>query len=278
VLDDRWRGRDPKSGRVALKLDNVQPWEIVPRLVLLTLLGWTGIGGTGWSPVPIVLNEHYRKKAESQKPDRRSQLTRLLLHRVLPGLQVYRVPCIKHILMILTTVARFVVSLPFALENPRRSLNMIDFAIVSYTFSSIVHELRQLRRVYEKGGSVYEYYEDSFNRFDSLFIVVTLVGLVQRAVGAIFLVCSSDGSSSSTANLSAVATNGSAAGIDLSAASALGDGTCGTSDLTDPYTYAFRLTMVFYVDPDPGSQRARPTHCTPHALYAPRTARARLPA
>ena len=62
---------------------------------------------------------------------------------VLTVLNVYRVPCIKHMLMIMTTWARFAVSVPFALDNPRRPLDVCVYVVAAYWLSALLHDCTQ---------------------------------------------------------------------------------------------------------------------------------------
>lgn len=90
VLDDQWRGRDPRGGRVALKLDNIPPFEVPFKLMLLTLLGWTGIGA---SIVPIIPNEYSKRSHHHHK--RRWWMARCS-HGFVTSMNIYRVPCHLH--------------------------------------------------------------------------------------------------------------------------------------------------------------------------------------
>ena len=107
VLDDQWRGRDPACGLVAIKLDNVYPTEVLPRLVALVLFGWTGMGSR---ILPIVPNDLSARRQKHMRRGKRATRLGRLKDRVVATLHIYYIPCVKHIIALVTTFARGAVS------------------------------------------------------------------------------------------------------------------------------------------------------------------------
>lgn len=224
VLDDQWRGRDPKCGRVCVKLDNLSPYAVLPHLVLLTLFGWTGVGGF---IVPIVPNDYVAKIAK------RRLLRRRWTERVLAVIDIYRIPCVKHIMAILAALTRFGVSLPFALGSPRSPLDAYDGWVLAFVLSAALAEARQLRR------HGYEYLNVGRNRLDLAFIAVALAGIVERLLGSLVLSCAAArGIVCPQSNLSSQ--------VLLDLTNVDNGSSAGSQDAShvDTFEYGFRVTMA----------------------------------
>ena len=236
VLDDQWCGRDPKSGRVAFRLDNVRLVERIAKLLVLSLIGWTGLGGM---IVPIVPNDYSRRLNQHRRATRVGRGW----HAFLMALNIYRVPCVKHTLQILSSTAHFIAALPFAMGNPRAPLDVYDVVVCVYFLSAAMHEMRQLRRA-QKLGNVYEYFESNNNRFDLMDLALKAAVIFERLIGALVLGCS-PGDDGAVHALNHSAVDGIAQPIDLTPPTA---SSCAKADasLADAYTWAFRMTVTVF--------------------------------
>merc|ERR1712185_618454 len=108
---------------------------------------------------------------------RGKRATRLgrLKDRVVATLHIYYIPCVKHIIALVTTFARGAVSVAFAFSDPRGPLNYVDLLVLMFIASALLHEMRQLRRI-----GAFDYWELDSNRMDMAFIVVYCAAVAIR--------------------------------------------------------------------------------------------------
>ena len=167
----------PTSLGATWQVENVNPAEVLPRIIILTFIGWTGLGA--WCPsitLPIVPNDYYPKKERRRRRGARTRLTKLSDH-LSKSLHIYYIPCVKHVLAIASGVGRFCVSVPFALADPRSPLTLIELLTVAFIASAVLQETKQLQKL---GRIVY--WEQSSNRLDLLHIAFGMLGLAIRLI------------------------------------------------------------------------------------------------
>ena len=178
-----------------LKLDNLRHYELVLRLLLLTLVGWTGLGGF---IIPIVPNEARPKESsKAMARGRRGHRSNggkrqccstaaqhrcscRMFGRLASGLRdtwsIYCIPCIKHQLAILSAASRFGCFVAFAVRDPSEPLGGVDAIFIAFLASAALQECAQMRKL----GTFEEYWARFTNRIDLIFVAVSLVGLLMR--------------------------------------------------------------------------------------------------
>ena len=101
VLDNQWRGCDPTCGCVMLKLDNIRPWELHIRTLLLTMFAWTSVGEFLVTVVPNDAQDaQLMRSRNAQHP---------FIKRFLNAFSIYHIPCVKHWLALFSSLGRLVV-------------------------------------------------------------------------------------------------------------------------------------------------------------------------
>ena len=201
LVRSQWRGRDPECGLVALKLDNIQASQVLPRVCILTLIGWTTLGDR---VLPIVANDYH---PDYSKKKRHGRLT-IVGH-------LYCIPCVKHMVAIFTTIVRLVMSVPFAVGEPRAPLNAYDYGVILFFLSALHHELRQMKK-----QGVRDYFDSNLNQLDMGFLAISFIGIIFRIGLSLASACPRE-FSNGTVIVEASATDG-----DLDFPSPFGDVSC----------------------------------------------------
>lgn len=112
------------------------------------------------------------------------------------ALQIYYIPCIKHIVAMCTAAARLFVSLPFAVGEPYNPLHVYDLCVILFVLSALHHELRQMRI-----AGLREYLETDVNKLDVFLIVMGFACIALRIIASLTGLCPYDSLNITIGNL-----------------------------------------------------------------------------
>ena len=179
VLDEVWRGRDPDCGKLMLRLDKVRYMELL-RCMLLSLFGWTSLGGLF---IPIAKNDMYeRARAKRKHPYPKRKMLGRVCERFELAVHLYRIPAVKYNLLLLEVVTRGALLVPVTNADPRAPFSAIDYVFMAFILSALLQELQELRF-----AGLYDYVELFTNVEDLCCLILATLFLSMRVAASTML-------------------------------------------------------------------------------------------
>lgn len=232
VLDDQWRGRDPACSSVMLKTETVKQHTLFVRLLLLTLIGWSGLRLPTLT-VPIVLNDanagHVSaRERRSRKCDRR--LCARLGRRLQSAAALYSIPCIKHMLALMTVSVRFAFTIPYGLRSVRDPIEGGDITVFAFFASAALHEAKVAAK---QGFHVYTDRTMNFSNWvDGFHLFIGAISCAMRVAGSFETADDDSTSGDASSGGALLKLGGSQRAVDSS---------------DDPFQYIFRVAVAVSV-------------------------------